>query len=255
MSDIYAPSRNISDLSDCYFYHTMDLPTLGTIVGNWDLRENMKQYFGNVNLKGKRVLDIGAASGALSFWMEEQSAEVVSFDLASGEEWDLVPYAKWTGITQSLNEYKTLIEKLKNAYWLAHRLKKSKAKVVYGNVYRIPKEINNLDISVFGCILLHLKNPFEALQSGLKMTRETAIITDQIRPYLDSQMPVQVFMPDAKEFKIFDVWWYLNPQIIIKMLEVLGFEDTTLSYHQALLNGNKELLYTVVGHRTSPFEG
>jgi hypothetical protein len=232
----------------------MDLPTIGTIEGNWDLRADMEQYFGNIDLKGKRVLDIGAASGTLSLWMEKQGANVISFDLESGADWDLVPYAKWTGYEESQVEYKKLIEKLKNAYWFAHRLTQSKAKVVYGNVYSVPNEIGAVDISVYGCILLHLKNPFSALQSGLKLTRETVIITDQIRPYLNSQMPIQVFMPDAKEFKIFDVWWYLNPEIIVKMLEVLGFEDTTVSYHQALLNGQKESLYTVVGHRTSHFQ-
>jgi len=249
--NIYATPRNITHTSDCYFYHTMDLPIIGTINGNWDIREDMGHYLGNVDLKEKRVLDIGAASGSLSFYMENQGAEVVSYDLKSGADWDLVPYAKWEQYYQCLDDREITIEKLKNSYWYAHRLNQSKAKAVYGNVYQIPKEIGLVDITLYGCILLHLKNPFDALQSGLRLTRETAIITDQVRPYLNSIMPTQVFMPDAKEFKIFDVWWYLNPEIIVKMLEVLGFEDTKVSYHQALFNGQKESLYTVVGHRTS----
>lgn len=35
---IYAKPRHVRDLSECYFYHTMDLPGVGTRLGNWDLR-------------------------------------------------------------------------------------------------------------------------------------------------------------------------------------------------------------------------
>jgi hypothetical protein len=38
---IYTEPRSVSDLKDCYFYHTMDLPGIGKIEGNWDLRPNL----------------------------------------------------------------------------------------------------------------------------------------------------------------------------------------------------------------------
>ena len=254
-SEIYANPRNITDLADCLFYHTMDLPTIGTIKGNWDLRRDIEKYLGNVNLNGKRVLDIGAASGMLSFCMESKGAEVISFDLKNGADRNLIPYAKWPGYSQCLANRHIELEKLKNSYWLAHRLNQSKAKAVYGNVYQIPEEIGFVDVSLYGCILLHLKDPFSALQSGLKITRNTAIITDLCRPSLNSSIPTQVFIPDAKKSDISDIWWYLTPQIIVKMLEVLGFEDTSISYHQAICNGHNEPLYTVIGHRTCDFVG
>lgn len=250
-NSIYAGPRNVMDISDCYFYHTIDLPAHGTIAGDWDLRSDMKHYLGNVSFKGKKVLDIGAANGVLSFWMEDHSADVISFDLDSGGEWDLVPYAKWKEYNEMLEFRQKEIEKLKNAYWYAHRIKKSSAKVAYGNVYNMPKEIGPVDISVFGCILLHLKNPFLALQNGLQLTKETAIIVEPYRSPLQSNLPAQVFLPDAKEYKIFDAWWYLNPEVIVKMLGVLGFEETTVNYHNALFKGQKERLYTVVGRRTT----
>ena len=34
---IYSEPRNVSDQQECYFYHTMNLPGIGKIEGNWDL--------------------------------------------------------------------------------------------------------------------------------------------------------------------------------------------------------------------------
>src|SRR5208337_1299521 len=67
-SAIYAQSRVINDISDCYFYHTMDVPGYGHVEGEWDLRGKETQYLGGVALKGKRVLEIGTASGFLCFY-------------------------------------------------------------------------------------------------------------------------------------------------------------------------------------------
>ena len=35
---VYAPPRTVTDLNDCYFYHTMDVPGVGRVTGEWDLR-------------------------------------------------------------------------------------------------------------------------------------------------------------------------------------------------------------------------
>ena len=97
----------VTDITQCYFYHTVDLPEIGTVKGNWDLRAGLREYLGNFDFRGKRVLDIGAASGILSFWMEKQGAEVVSFDLDKHGDWDLVPFTNWSEYEQSSNDRKT----------------------------------------------------------------------------------------------------------------------------------------------------
>src|SRR4051812_48384831 len=89
----FAEPRHVDDPESCLFYHTIDLPEPhGTVEGYWDLRATMREYLGNFDFAGKRVLDVGAAGGALTFYVESQGAEVVSFDMASGEQWDVVPY-------------------------------------------------------------------------------------------------------------------------------------------------------------------
>src|SRR5208337_2535780 len=162
IQDSFATPRLVTDLSQCYFYHTIDLPEIGTMQGDWDLRGKLDDYLGRYDFRAKRVLDIGAANGMLSFWMEEQGADVVSFDLNRHGNWDMVPFANWFDYEYISNEKKTIIDKLNNAYWFCHRLQKSNAKVVYGDVYHIPREIGPVDIAVYGCILLHLRDPFLA---------------------------------------------------------------------------------------------
>jgi hypothetical protein len=119
---IYASPRVVTDITQCYFYHTIDLPEIGTVEGNWDLRAGLHEYLGNFDFRGKRVLDIGTANGILSFWMEKHGAEVISFDLDKEGDWDMVPFANWPEYEQISNDRKTIIDRLNNAYWFCHRL-------------------------------------------------------------------------------------------------------------------------------------
>ena len=83
--------RIIDDMNECYFYHTMDIPGHGLVKGNWDLRGKESEYLGHVDFQGKRVLEIGTASGHLCFSMEKMGAEVVAYDLSPKQDWDFVP--------------------------------------------------------------------------------------------------------------------------------------------------------------------
>lgn len=251
LKSIYASPRFVSDLKDCIFYHTMTLPDIGTVQGSWDLNPNLKDYLGNVSFQGKRVLDIGCASGVLSFYMEQQGAEVVSFDLDKNGKWDMVPYAKWELYGLIGNDRKTIINRLNNSYWFAHRLLDSRAKVVYGNVYAIPDAIGLVDISVYGSILLHLRDPFLALQNGLRLTRETVVISDVLRPQeVKTTEPYLGFLPDAKTMEPKDAWWDIRPEWVQRAIGVLGFEDNEIYYHVQKFEGKDNECYTVVGKRT-----
>ena len=66
---------------------------------------------------------------------------------------------------------------MNNAYWLSHEANGSSAKMVYGDVYSVPHEIGNVDITTFGSLLLNLRDPFTALARSLPLTTETVIVT------------------------------------------------------------------------------
>jgi len=248
---IYTEPRSVSDLKECYFYHTMNLPGIGKIEGNWDLRRNLKKYLGGIDFRGRRVLDVGCASGILSFYMEQRGAEVVSFDLDKNGDWDMVPFAKWEQFEHIAAERKSIIDKLNNAYWLAHRLFDSKAKVVYGSVYAIPAAIGPVEIAVYGSILLHLRDPFLALQSGLRLTTHSVIVSEILRGQRQKTTePFLEFLPDARTVEPKDTWWDIRPEWVIRAIGVLGFEDVKIHYHTQRYEGRTIGLYTVVGRRT-----
>lgn len=252
--NIYAKPQVITDIGECYFYHTIDIPGYGVVKGEWDLRGEERAYLGDVNFKGKRVLEVGTASGFLCFYMESQGAEVVAYDLSENQSWDIVPYCQYNN-NQIVSERKSHIRKINNAFWLSHRAYNSQAKMVYGTVYTIPEQIGMVDISTFGSILFHVRDPFLALQSALCLTKETVIITEPLTrgyflfKFLDKlRGPCMQFLPEPKICSPIDTWWRLSPDIIIRFLTVLGFEEVTVKYH--LFKGHKECIYAIVGHRT-----
>jgi hypothetical protein len=182
---VFTEPRTVTDLSVCEFYHTMDLPGYGTVEGPWDLRGREDEYLGHVPLQGKRVLELGTASGALCFAMEQRGAEVVAFDLAPGCLWDFVPMAGHPNLAEYVRTSMAFFPRMHNSFWLAHGASGSQARVVYGRIYDLPAGIGLVDVATYGCILCHLRDPFLALANGLRLTRETVVITQPLhdRPW------------------------------------------------------------------------
>ena len=282
---LYATPRDVVDLAECSFYHTMDLPGFGSVKGDWDLRPGVDAYLGGVDVREKRVLELGTADGFLSFHMERRGAEMVSYDLSEHDQWDVVPYARLargggpsvraggrgevvappSWVPEPDIAVSATIRRLNNAYWLAHRAFGSRARLVHGDIYSVPSELGPVDVSVFGAILLHTRDPFGALVPALQLTRETVVVTDALgllhlpkvlrrgRELLPRQLrrPLMRFMPDWRTSAEPDGWWRLTPEIVQAFLGVVGFERTEVTTHTQLFHGRPKRLFTVVGHRTA----
>ena len=89
---LLAKPRHIDSLDDCYFYHTMDLPEFGVVRGHWDLRGRFEDYLSGVPVAGKSVLDVGAATGFLSFEAERRGARVLSVDMSDVHQQKFLPF-------------------------------------------------------------------------------------------------------------------------------------------------------------------
>ncbi len=216
----FAEPMQSDDPAQCQFYHLMNVPGHGEVGGQWDLRPCIKEYLGNYDFSQKRALDVGAASGFLTFEMEKQGAQVVSFDMESGAQWDVVPQKQ---VRENMDAHmKMLVEanrKLKNAYWFTHARLGSKAQAYYGNIYALPKALGRFDVAVMGMIISHLRDPLLAIQNVIRLC-DTLIITNQVYPSNDA---VAGFLP-TPENQQERVWWMFSEKCIKQILAVLGFE-------------------------------
>jgi SAM-dependent methyltransferase len=258
MSSLYATPREVRSKDDCYFYHSMDLPGIGEVAGEWDIRGRESDYLGGVSFRGKRVLEMGTASGALCFHMEREGAEVVAYDLSPEQSWDIVPY--WGMGKEKLEsliaERRAAIGKLNNGFWLAHKALGSRAKVVYGAVYDVPEAIGAVDIVTFTSILLHVRDPFLAMHRASRLARETIVVTEKIREKKLAfeaierlGLPYARFLPDAKTQSPWETWWSLTPQIVRNFVRVLGFPNTKTRYFDTPSKWGTEKMFAVVATR------
>jgi hypothetical protein len=102
---------------------------------------------------------------------------VVAFDLSEEYDGDLVPFPQHRDRPPEAAR-RGFVRRLNNGWWLVHRAAGLKARMVYGSVYDIPTGIGSVDVATFGCILLHLRDPYRALESAARLVRHTIVVTE-----------------------------------------------------------------------------
>jgi SAM-dependent methyltransferase len=225
---LYAYPVTVERVEDCHFYHVMELPDDGVVGGQFDLRGGADAYLGHIDLGGRRVLEIGPASGFLTFHMEANGASVVAVELGPDAEWDIVPQ-EGLDLTAIGAGRRRIMEELRNGFWWAHKRMGSRARVHYGNVYSLPDELGDFDVAVMAAILRHTRDPLRIVE-GCARRAQTLVITEMYFPELDD-LPVTRLVP-SRESAIWDTWWDLTPDLLIRFLEILGFRPTAVTYHE-----------------------
>jgi SAM-dependent methyltransferase len=227
---VFETPRFVDRLEDCFFYHALELPGYGLVPAHWDLRGRFEDYVGGVDLAGKSVLDVGAATGFLSFEAEKRGASrVVSFDMSDASQQSFLPFKdklyyrdpeRWS------EQYGAEIEQWKNAYWLCHRLLNSKAEVYYGNVYDLPEQLGQFDIAIVGSVLEHLSDQISALASIAKHTKETIVV---VSPLLQTDERIARFEALASNPDADFTWWTYSLGVYREVFGMLGFSIARVS--------------------------
>lgn len=154
-------------------------PGLRLVEGEWDLRGGELRYLGGVELTGKRALELGTADGFLGFGRSGRAPRW-SLRPVAGHSIDVVPYARsdHEALRRELQEHVARL----NRVLARHRAFGSDARLAHGTVYDIPGGLGEFDVTTLGSILLHLRDPFRALESAAARTRGTIVVTDRGAP-------------------------------------------------------------------------
>ena len=248
----FANPRDIHHVRDCYFYHSLDLPGIGEVEGQWDLRGRFDDYIGGVDLKNKTVLDVGAGNGFLTIEAEKRGArEVVSFDIGDAKFQHLLPFKDSLYFTDHANwctQANAGYERWKNGYWLAHRLNNSKARAFYGDVYELPKGLGVFDVSIIGSVLEHLRDQISAMASVAQRTTSTMIVVTNL---LETEDKTARLVGSADQPGMNYTWWEYSHGTYREVLKMLGFDITavTRNTYKCPFHRMEGWRYTIVAAR------
>jgi O-methyltransferase len=230
---IYAdPPAQLPDISTLKlsYYHVTDLPEGITTPGSWDLRGRVDDYLGRFDFAGKRVLEIGPASGFLTMEMEHRGADVVGVDIPEDGNWDFVPFPD--DVMAGVREHRfSDMTYIRNTWWYTHRAFGLRAKAVYADAYRLPDELGEFDVAVLAAVLLHTRSPQTIVEQCAKRAK-AVIITEVASPDLEATGTGVIRLHPTRENRDWGVWWHLSSAFFTQYLRVLGFERNTVTYHK-----------------------
>lgn len=210
-------------LDGCIFYHSMQLPQTGAVQGQWDIRPDFENYTGGLDVRGKRVLDMGTCSGAIAFEMESRGAEVTAFDADSVARFKWLPFAgslyhqdrnAWNlGSEEGLLAYK-------RSFWYAWHEYRSGVKAVYGNLDRLAELVPEQDVVLACAIIEHLSDPITAIGQMARVAREAVVIgfTPVDMAPGPAMRPLQAWTAEHPY-----VWWRLSADLYKQIFRQLGF--------------------------------
>jgi SAM-dependent methyltransferase len=224
-----SPPAALPAIDECQFYQTIDIPGYGTQLGQWDLRPGIADYLGDANFSNRRVLEIGTANGFVCFEMERRGGDVVGFDLAEELTYDALPFGNEYLQT---DVYRHDLRRIRNAWWLAHAMSGSKARVAYGHANHLPAALGRFDVGVLANVMQHLQDPIGALIGLAAICDEAVVVTesDWLRGIGDDLASMIYFDKDNPY-----VWYQVKPRLVEAVLRRIGFEDIQRTEHQQLL--------------------
>jgi O-methyltransferase len=223
-------ARPPDDISEASFYHTMDLPGRGLVTGPWDLRGRLDKYLGRVDYAGSTVLEIGPASGCLTYEMERRGATVVAVDLPVTESYDCFPLSPCNQV-EALHPGQRQRQLRRNGFWTAHRAFGSRARLIEVNVDDLDPSVAGFDVAVVANVLQHRMNPVGMLLN-ISARARTIVITesDWLDGTNDAAPLMQLVTPNLRAGNPLS-WFLLSPQLVEDVLALRGFDIVSRDIH------------------------
>jgi SAM-dependent methyltransferase len=216
-------------IEGCHFYHSFDLSNGIHIAGDWDASIGIEKY-GFPDLRGKRVLEVGPASGWFSFYLEMMGAEVTVVETRGYGDFDVYGEDRYTGAAgrapDRIVDGKPFWDgPVSGSFWAMHTVLNSKVQFVNGRIYEVGPELlpEPFDLVVVGALLLHLRDPIGALRALHSACKPggLCIATTPTWEDRDSDPAPMQFLPWTSIDRI--SWWLPNKAAFEHWLSAAGF--------------------------------
>jgi tRNA (mo5U34)-methyltransferase len=196
--------EQVARLSRKGWYHSIELPGGGVIqgmIGVEALRARLAAFPIPADLRGKRVLDVGAWTGWCSFEMERRGAEVVAVDCVEFEE-----------------------------FREAHRMLGSRVDYRILDVEELtPESVGLFDYVLFFGVLYHLRNPLLGLERICAVTRDTAFVESFVIDDGTAPCTMEFYETDELGGQI-DNWFGPSVKCVAALCRSAGFARAELEY-------------------------
>lgn len=248
----------LGDVSRYYWYHTVDLGNGLVTPGLYDYRETLDVFRFPEDLQGKRVLDVGSATGYFAFEFAKRGAQVVSVELPSLEQLDRFPGQDTSALLWKIERMivpdssEAELQAMKRRYsaeelWFnlldgPFRFCQERLGLpvqrCFSSVYDLTQANTGgekFDLVFIGDVLVHTLYPLKALAAAADLCRGTLVLAQLMPEAADGQAAmVYVGGDDPQEDHV--SWWEPNKPCFVQMLKKLRFgrvED--VGHHTGLL--------------------
>jgi tRNA (mo5U34)-methyltransferase len=200
------------------WYHTIELAP-GVVTPGWfDLRRVLRKLPWP-EVEGLRCLDVATYDGCLAFELERRgAAEVIATDVASHADWDWLPRERDHGVAF----LDAIAGRKGRGFEIAAAALGSKVRREFVSVYDLSPEVHGtFDVVVCGALLLHLRDPFRALNAIRGVCNGRFLSIEQVDFLLTlTRRRLPAFDLVAKDGQ----WLVPNVAGHRRMLEIAGFE-------------------------------
>jgi tRNA (mo5U34)-methyltransferase len=191
-------------------YHQLDLGEGLVMEGDYDMTQYLQYYDLPADLTGKRVLDVGTASGFFALECARRGGDVTAIDIWPADSALFPAIIDATGV---------------------------KVKYVQKNIYDLTPEFGLFDLVVCGSLLLHLPDQFGAVQRLKSVCGGQLILSNACTEDSPTNLePICKFLGAPGNDAEASYWhfWSVSGAALRQMLVAAGFAQVSEPVHFTL---------------------